>query len=179
MRSKSSISLIATDLSQSVDPVFKNIEIHDIHSDSRRVSDGSLFVAIPGNRENGEDFVGDALNRGAKIIVTENSDINLKGKAAKLCVNDARKALAQIARRHNGSPDLDLDLIGVTGTNGKTTVTTLIRFLLEEKCSTCWLDRTVRYHLGDRELPSFRTTLNLLTSIQCKSMLALGMSQRR
>ena len=76
-------------------------------------------MAIPGNRENGEDFVGDALNRGAKIIVTENSDINLKGKAAKLCVNDARRALSQISRRHNGSPDLDLDLIGVTGTNGK------------------------------------------------------------
>ena len=77
-------------------PSFKDIEIQDIHSDSRRVSEGSLFVAIPGNRENGEDFVGDALNRGAKIIVTENSEINLKGKAAKLCVNDARRALLKL-----------------------------------------------------------------------------------
>ena len=178
MRSKSSISLIATDLSQSVDPVFKNIEIQDIHSDSRRVSDGDLFVAIPGNRENGEDFVGDALNRGAKIIVTENSDINLKGKAAKLCVNDARKALAQISRRHNGSPDLDLDLIGVTGTNGKTTVTTLIRFLLEESAQPVGLIGTVRYHLGDRELPSFRTTPESSDIYpMLKSMLASGCSE--
>ena len=178
MRSKSSIGLITSDFDQSVDPAFKDIEIQDIHSDSRRVSEGSLFVAIPGNRENGEDFVGDALNRGAKIIVTENSEINLKGKAAKLCVNDARRALSQIARRHNGSPDLDLDLIGVTGTNGKTTVTTLIRFLLEESAQPVGLIGTVRYHLGDRELPSFRTTPESSDIYpMLKSMLASGCSE--
>ena len=69
-----------------------------------------------------------------------------------------RLELAKYAKRFHGSPDKFLNIVGVTGTNGKTTVTSLARHLLERPGRPVGLIGTVRYHLGDREVPSFRTT---------------------
>ena len=106
-------------------------KINAICSDSRRVVPGAAFFAIPGARTSGENHLEEALNRGAKVIVSESNEIDLPAGITKVKVDDARKALAKFAKRFYGSPDLDLSLIGVTGTNGKTTVSTLTRHLLE------------------------------------------------
>ena len=100
----------------------------------------------------------EALDRGASAIVTEDANVEVPVSVAKICVNDARKTLAKFSKRYYGNPDEHLSIVGVTGTNGKTTVTTLIRHLLEEPGKPVGLIGTVRYHLGDREVPSFRTT---------------------
>jgi len=132
--------------------------ITDIISDSRRVTPGSAFFALPGIRTDGNAHIKEALERGAKTIVTEDTEIELPSSVEKVCVEDARKSLAKFSKRYHKCPDENLDLIGVTGTNGKTTVTTLTRHLLEDEGRPVGLIGTVRYHLGDREVPSFRTT---------------------
>ena len=132
--------------------------VTELIADSRRVTPGSAFFAIPGIRTNGNEYVKEAIERGARAIVTEDIDLEVPSTIEKVCVEDARRALAKFSKRYYGNPDEHLDLIGVTGTNGKTTVTTLIRHLLEMPGHPVGLIGTVRYHLGDREVPSYRTT---------------------
>ena len=87
-------------------------------------------------------------------------------------------ALAKFAKKHHGMPDKSLSIVGVTGTNGKTTVTTLTRHLLERPGRPVGLIGTVRYHLGDREVPSFKTTPESSDIYPLlKSMLAAGCSE--
>ena len=87
-------------------------------------------------------------------------------------------ALAKYAKRYHGYPDKHLNIIGVTGTNGKTTVTSLVRHLLERPSRPVGLIGTVRYHLGDREVPSFKTTPEASDIYPLlKSMLAAGCSE--
>ena len=157
---------------------FRNLKVSGLTSDSRRVSSGNAFFALPGIRSNGNDFVDEAVRRGAKVIITEDDKIEIPSSAVKICVEDSRKTLAKYAKRYYGSPDESLDVIGITGTNGKTTVSTLTRHLLEEEGKPVGLIGTVRYNLGDREVPSFRTTpesTDLYSLL--KSMLAGGCSE--
>ncbi|OUU26593.1 MAG: UDP-N-acetylmuramoyl-L-alanyl-D-glutamate--2,6-diaminopimelate ligase [Verrucomicrobia bacterium TMED44] len=152
--------------------------VSGIVSDSRRVTPGSAFFALPGIRTDGNLHVEEALKRGAKTIITEDEDLAVPFSVTKVCVNDARKTLAKFSKRYYGRPDENLDLVGVTGTNGKTTVTTLTRHLLEEEGRPVGLIGTVRYHLGDREVPSYRTTpesTDLYSLL--KSMLVGGCSE--
>ena len=135
-----------------------NQRVTELISDSRRVTPGSAFFALPGMRTDGTKYIQEALERGAKTIVTQDPSLEVPNSVAKICVEDARRTLAKFAKRYYGNPDEHLDLIGVTGTNGKTTVTTLTRHLLEDSGRPVGLIGTVRYHLGDREIPSFRTT---------------------
>tara|TARA_B100001093_G_scaffold72643_2_gene63238 strand:+ start:484 stop:2022 length:1539 start_codon:yes stop_codon:yes gene_type:complete len=132
--------------------------VSSLITDSRRVTPGSAFFAIPGLRSDGEEFIDEAINRGAKVVIGEKLDFIPPEGVVKVKVKDSRVALARMARRYHGYPDQSLSIVGVTGTNGKTTVSTLIRHLLEEPGHPVGLIGTVRYHLGDRELPSFRTT---------------------
>ena len=157
---------------------FRNLKVSGLTSDSRRVSSGNAFFALSGIRSNGNDFVDEAVRRGAKVIITEDDKIEIPSSAVKICVEDSRKTLAKYAKRYYGSPDESLDVIGITGTNGKTTVSTLTRHLLEEEGKPVGLIGTVRYNLGDREVPSFRTTpesTDLYSLL--KSMLAGGCSE--
>jgi len=116
------------------------------------------FLPLSGLRTNGNDYVNEAVKRGAKVIVTDDKEVEVPSTVVKVHVKDARKTLAKYAKRYFGSPDQVLDIIGITGTNGKTTVSSLTRHLLEEEGRPVGLIGTVRYHLGDREIPSFRTT---------------------
>lgn len=132
--------------------------ISGLAMDSRRVMSGNLFFALPGRRADGNSFVDEAIQRGAVAIVGEKMPSGTAARVTYIHVADARRALAQVAQRYFGFPDKSLDLVGVTGTNGKTTVTCLIRHLLATPVQRVGLIGTVNYDLGARIVPSYRTT---------------------
>ena len=134
-----------------------SVRISSIVTDSRRILPGSLFFALPGLRANGHTFLDDAIARGAAAIISGEPVGSLPAVAAAQ-VADPRRALAEVARRFYGHPEAALRLVGVTGTNGKTTISTLLRHLLQADGSQWGLVGTVRYHLGRRSIPSYKTT---------------------
>ena len=153
------------------------VRVTDLVTDSRRITPGSLFFAFPGARSDGNDFVREAIERGAAGIVTSGGHIK-DSNVVSLRVSDARKALARFARRYHGWPDQRLRIAGVTGTNGKTTVSALTRHLIERPGRPVGLVGTVRYHLGDREVPSFKTTPEAADLYaMLRNMLAAGCSE--
>lgn len=125
--------------------------------DSRRVVPGSLFFALPGLRTDGSAYIGEAIDRGAIAVVTPKPVVHPHKKVTFLQVADARVALARAARRYFGHPDRALEVVGVTGTNGKTTVSHLIKHFLDNG-RRVGLIGTVSYDLGARTVPSFKTT---------------------
>lgn len=149
--------------------------IKAICSDSRLVVPGSAFFAIPGKRTNGELHLEEALERGAKVVISESTQLDVPAGVTKIKVENARKALAQFSKKFYGAPDEAMCLIGITGTNGKTTVSTLTRHLLEEPGRPVGLIGTVKYNLGDRDVPSFKTTPEATDLYpMLKSILAAG-----
>jgi len=104
-------------------------EIEAIVCDSREVCEGCLFVCVAGERFDGHDFAAEAVRRGAKAVLAERR-IDLEG-APLLLVPSTRRALARLALRWEGNPERNLGLVGVTGTNGKTTVTFLLSAIVE------------------------------------------------
>lgn len=125
--------------------------------DSRRVVPGALFFALPGLRADGATFIDEAISRGAVAVVTRNMPAHPPGKVTFIQVADPRATLARVAQRFYKFPDRDLTVIGVTGTNGKTTVTHLIQNFLNGEQRVGLLG-TINYDLGARTVPSFRTT---------------------
>jgi len=131
-------------------------EVRCLITDSRRVVPGALFFAIGGRRTNGNYFVEEAVDRGAVAVVSEEPP-GTHFPIDYIVVDDARAALAEAAKRFYGAPDERLTLLGVTGTNGKTTATMLTQHLMGGD-DRVGLIGTVRYDLGRRTLPAFRTT---------------------
>ncbi len=126
-------------------------------TDSRRVTPGALFFALEGARVNGADFVEEAIGRGAVAIISARPPAkHLPAVWAQ--VLDVRVAMAEVARRFYRNPDQNLFLAGVSGTNGKTTVSMMTQFLLKAPDAPCGLIGTVRYEVGQRTLPSYKTT---------------------
>ncbi len=125
--------------------------------DSRRVVPGNVFFALPGRRVDGAAFIDEAISRGAVAVVTQKMPAHPPGKVTFVQVADARATLALAAQRYYGFPDRDMTAIGVTGTNGKTTVTHLLKHLLNGDQRVGMLG-TISYDLGARVVPSFRTT---------------------
>jgi UDP-N-acetylmuramoyl-L-alanyl-D-glutamate--2,6-diaminopimelate ligase len=126
--------------------------------DSRRVVPGNLFFALPGRRADGASFVDEAVARGAVAVVTERMPSHPPAQVTFLQVADARATLARVARCFYDFPDRALEVVGVTGTNGKTTVAHLTKFFLETGGERAGLLGTVSYDLGARMVPSFKTT---------------------
>ena len=120
--------------------------ITSVTDDSRSVSSGSLFVAVKGERVDGHKFVGQAIKAGAAAIVGQDSVE--RASLPFVQVTDSRKALGLIGSRFYGDPSAQLAMIGVTGTNGKTTTTYLCKALLEAHRSSCRVNRDRR--LSDR-----------------------------
>lgn len=135
----------------------KKVKIQSITLDSRQIIPGSLFFAISGFKDDGNRYISEAIRRGAKAIVSSKPLKALKGITC-IEVEDDRLALAQIARTYYKYPDKNLNLIGVTGTNGKTTVTSIIQYLLQTPSNPVGLIGTIRYDLGNRTLPATKTT---------------------
>jgi len=131
--------------------------ISGLAMDSRRVVPGNLFFALPGRRTDGVAFIDEAVSRGAGAIVAQTLPTHPPAKVTFIRVADPRAALARVARRYYQFPDRDMSVVGVTGTNGKTTITHLLRHLLGGG-ERVGLLGTINYDLGARTVPSFRTT---------------------
>lgn len=139
----------------------KHVLISHIASDSRRVGPQSLFFAIPGFRQDGHFFLEEALRRGAVALVTDQK-LKLLPALTVVQVKDVRAVLAKVARAFYQEPDCGLSFIGVTGTNGKTTVTFLLHHLLHTAENPVGLLGTIVYDLGKRTIPAHRTTPDAL-----------------
>ena len=135
-----------------------NLEVKDICMDSRNVSQGSLFVAIKGVASNGHDFIAIAIEKGAKAIVCEMMPALLSDGVTYLQVTNSGEAVAKIADNYYGQPSKNIKLIGVTGTNGKTTIATLLYKVFTKLGYTCGLISTVQNHIGDKVVPATHTT---------------------
>ncbi len=115
-----------------------------------------MFVALRGEKSDGHEFIGQAIEKGASVIVAEREEQN--PRATCLVVENTRTALADLAATFYGHPGRKLKLAAVTGTNGKTTTTFLIKHICENSGLRCGLIGTVRYEIGERVLPAIRTT---------------------
>jgi UDP-N-acetylmuramoyl-L-alanyl-D-glutamate--2,6-diaminopimelate ligase len=125
--------------------------------DSRQVEPGGVFFALRGASVDGHRFIGDALARGARAVVME-EERDLPSHVARLVVTDARRAMALAAAAYFGDPTRDMLVIGITGTNGKTTISYLLESVLRCAGRRPAVLGTVDYRFEDVCLPSLHTT---------------------
>ncbi|MBM3875903.1 MAG: UDP-N-acetylmuramoyl-L-alanyl-D-glutamate--2,6-diaminopimelate ligase [Verrucomicrobia bacterium] len=145
-----------------------DLEISGITYDSRRVTPGMVFVAMKGANVDGHDFIAPAVARGAAAVVCERNGFATT-RTAKIIVSDSRAALACASLAYFGRPSCRLKVAGVTGTNGKTTVTFMLKQMLEASGVRTGLLGTVGYEIGGRILPAPRTTPE---SLELQDMMA-------
>jgi UDP-N-acetylmuramoyl-L-alanyl-D-glutamate--2,6-diaminopimelate ligase len=132
-----------------------DVEISSLAYDNRRVEPGTLFFCVPGFTRDGHEFAADAVARGAAALVVERS---LELGLPEVVVPSVRMAMGPAAARFHGDPTAELDVVGITGTNGKTTTAFLVRALLEAVGRQCGLLGTVTSFIGGVERPVERTT---------------------
>jgi UDP-N-acetylmuramoyl-L-alanyl-D-glutamate--2,6-diaminopimelate ligase len=132
-----------------------DVEVGALAYDSRTVAPGALFFCVPGFETDGHDFAADAVARGAAALVVERP---LGLGVPEVVVDSVRVAMAPAAARFYGDPSAELEVVGVTGTNGKTTTAFLARALLEAAGRPCGLLGTVTSVVGGRERGVVRTT---------------------
>jgi len=133
----------------------EDVEIADLAYDSHAVRPGTLFFCVPGHERDGHEFAAAAVGAGAAALVVERS---LGLGVPELLVDSVRAAMGPLAARFYGDPAARLKVIGVTGTNGKTTTAHLVRALLEAEGHRCGLLGTVRSVIGGVEQDAVRTT---------------------
>ncbi len=138
-------------------------DVTGIFYDSRKVTKGSIFVAIKGFNSDGHRFILDAINKGALAIILEDpnavpDEIFIHNRIAKICVRDSRIALAQVSNYYFKEPSKKLKLIGITGTNGKTTTTYYIKSIIEQAEEKAGIVGTIANYIGSREIKSSLTT---------------------
>ena len=136
--------------------------------DSRQVQPGQIFFAAPGEKSDGHDFIGDAVGRGAAAVVFSRPEARPQG-CASVRVSDVRRALGLWGAHFYGHPSRALRLIGVTGTNGKTTLTYLLEVILGAAGFNPGVLGTINYRYCGKEIPSHHTTPE---SIDLHAMLA-------
>ncbi len=135
-----------------------DISIKGISYDSRKIGKEHLFVAIRGDNFDGNDFIPEAIKRGAVAIVSEQKAIPIGSKLSWAIVDNARRALAIISSNFYNQPSRRLYLIGVTGTNGKTTVTYLVESVFQQGERKIGRLGTIDYRIGKRLVEAERTT---------------------
>ncbi|NBR36558.1 MAG: UDP-N-acetylmuramoyl-L-alanyl-D-glutamate--2,6-diaminopimelate ligase [Chitinophagales bacterium] len=145
------VSVVSVSGSTAVEPV-------NITTDSRQVREGSLFIAVRGTRFDGHTFIEQALQQGAIAVVAETLPADLATNKTYVQVVNATLASALIASHFYGDASSRLRVVGVTGTNGKTTIATLLYKLFSSLGHTCGLISTVENRIGDRSIPSTHTT---------------------
>jgi len=136
------------------------LTIKGITSNSKDVKNGFAFVAIKGNRQDGSDFIKEAIGKGAKIVVIQKDAGSIKlGDGIKLLkVKDCRKFLAESSAQFYGFPSQRLKVTGITGTNGKTTITYLIEAILKQAGADCGVIGTINYRFKNKTFKAQNTT---------------------
>ena len=138
-------------------------DISHIHFDSRLVGSQDVFVAIRGEVADGHDFIDAAISKGASVVICEVVPPQLAPEVTYVVVNDSQKALAYMASNYYENPSSNLKLVGVTGTNGKTTVCSLLFQLFKALGFKVGLISTVTIKVNDKEFPTRLTTPDSLT----------------
>ena len=144
----------------------QDIEITDIAIDSRQVKDGTLFIAVPGTQVDGHQFIPKAVEQGAAAVVYSRPDGLAGGAASQVTfirVADSECVVGPLAHHFFGDPTEKLDLIGVTGTNGKTTIATLLYKMFRAFGYQCGLCSTVCNYIDDEAIPTSHTTPDPIT----------------
>ncbi len=139
-----------------------NVMVNAIHFDSRKVAMDDVFIAVPGTITDGHDYIEKAINAGAKAIVCEKLPEQLINEITYLEVKNANSALAIMASNFYGNPSKNLKLVGVTGTNGKTTVSSLLYQLFKKAGYKVGLLSTIKIMVDDVEYPTTHTTPDAL-----------------
>ena len=134
------------------------ITVSGIEFDSRNVTAGSLFIAVKGYKTNGHDYINSAIKSGAVAIICETLPANQDKGTCWIKTNDSARALGQAASNFFGNPSESLKLVGVTGTNGKTTIATLLYRMFLKLGYKCGLFSTICNYINDKELPATHTT---------------------
>ncbi|MDX1476068.1 MAG: UDP-N-acetylmuramoyl-L-alanyl-D-glutamate--2,6-diaminopimelate ligase [Saprospiraceae bacterium] len=139
------------------------IEVSNIAIDSRRISSGGLFVAIPGTSADGHTFIDNAIQNGATCVVCMRLPKQPDHQVTWVRVQDSARVAGKLAHRFYGSPTSKLQLVGVTGTNGKTTVVTLLHDLMSSLGIPVGLISTVECRSAQRIIPATHTTPDPVT----------------
>lgn len=135
-----------------------------ITSDSRKVGPGSLFVAVRGYAADGHAFIEDAIAKGASTVVYESDGVDTSASGVEFIkVDNSRKALAELADEFYGHPSREMKLVGITGTNGKTTTVTLLYNLFTEMGYKCGLLSTIANYVAGKKFEAVNTTSDPIT----------------
>lgn len=137
------------------------VEISGVEIDSRQVKPGNLFIAIRGFTVDGHHYISQAIENGAVAVLVE-EQVQVPAYVTVILVPDTRRAMAIVADVYYGQPTHELKLIGITGTNGKTTTSTLLQRLFLDHGKKAGLIGTIAMRIGDREIPTKNTTPEVL-----------------
>ncbi|WP_108244769.1 UDP-N-acetylmuramoyl-L-alanyl-D-glutamate--2,6-diaminopimelate ligase [Muricauda brasiliensis] len=148
-----------------------NVMVNNVHFDSRKVEMDDVFVAIRGTLTDGHEYIQKAVDLGARAIVCEELPELMVNGVTYLQVDNCNSALAVIASNFYDNPSKNLKLIGVTGTNGKTTVTTLLYHLFKKAGFKVGLISTIKVLVDDKEFKTTHTTPDVLTINNYLSMM--------
>lgn len=135
-----------------------DVDVKDLQLDSRKVGRGSAFIAVQGSHTDGHRFIEAVSAAGPVAIICEQMPASLKDDITYIQVEDSAAASGLLAHNFYGQPSEKLKLIGVTGTNGKTTIVTLLYKLFSSLGYTCGMLSTVQNHIADKVLPATHTT---------------------
>jgi UDP-N-acetylmuramoyl-L-alanyl-D-glutamate--2,6-diaminopimelate ligase len=140
-----------------------DIDIADIAIDSRQVKPGHLFIAVPGTQVDGHAYIAKAIEQGAVAVVCQTLPESCPATVTFIQVEDSEKAVGPLAHHFFGDPTEKLDLIGVTGTNGKTTIATLLYHMFRQFGYKCGLCSTVCNYIDGEPIPTEHTTPDPIT----------------
>ncbi|MBS4063969.1 MAG: UDP-N-acetylmuramoyl-L-alanyl-D-glutamate--2,6-diaminopimelate ligase [Chitinophagaceae bacterium] len=140
-----------------------NVEVNDVEIDSRLVKKGCCFIAIKGTATDGHAFIDKAIEQGATVIICEHLPATIGDAATYVEVSNSAEAAGYIANQFFGNVSEKMKVVGVTGTNGKTTIATLLFKLFSGLGYKCGLVSTVEYHVGNEVFPSTHTTPDVIT----------------
>lgn len=141
----------------------EEIEINGIEIDSRNINEGNAFIAIKGTQADGHNYIGKAIELGASAVICENLPETTADNVTYVTVNDTEDAVGKIATTFYGNPTDKLDLVGVTGTNGKTTIATLLYNMFRAFGYKVGLISTVCNYIDNEAIPTEHTTPDPIT----------------
>jgi len=135
-----------------------DMEITGVNIDSRRIADGHLFVAVPGTQTDGHRFINKAIEQGAVAILCESLPTKRSEGVTYVAVESTEECVGEVATQFYGNPSRRLKLVGVTGTNGKTTIATLLYNMFRQMGHRCGLLSTVCNYIEGEPIPASHTT---------------------